>query len=956
MLIEAHFTAILPLGLHVVFWQHVLVRLFCSTLRTTVFTRRAHLEFAFAIVTVAILWRTSALVAAPAFSCTFDGPETTWQVLDNGVRAALMKQELAAGGARDSNGLERVVVAATAGESVLLGCATPPVAVLDELQVRVWVKAARPDVSIAVRVRLPRSVDSETKAARSLILKAGAYHRPGQWQQLALSDVPKLLAAQVRLLRATPGNSIDPHEAYIDEVVLVVPGDPKGFEVETDQLDVDGVVVAPAYLPKPPLAIEPHTIIKTRFETDPPASGDSTSPVRLQGTMLTVEGRPFLPRVIDWNGEPLKLLAERGFNVVRLRKPPEPEQIADAQRHDLWFLCKPPQPEELANLNLGAVGDRILGWYLEDDALDADPNYAQRWAERVRERDKVYGRPILIAPTSNWGGASKAADIVIARNARTAVMEDDEFAAWLKSRSGSVRPGTPLWVELNTQFGEAARSQINLLAHTSVAAPGVEAAQLQSLLRVAELTGVRGFAFRSSSSLSESDAETRVRATMLEILNRKLQLLEPWLAGGKLVSSEMSTDGTTSASVLYVDRARLLIPEKASNSKERALAKSAAAKDVTFLVPGVSESSQIHFLTPVSMRALTAERIAGGTRISVPRNEDGLILITEDLKVIQSLRQHVARHGGQTLKLERELIVNRAKSIFQTEQRLAQLGVKSGIGTDGAAAVSSRLGQLDSLISSGRLEEAQTQAAAVTADFNRLIEIQSQSVGGEAGLQSNALALTCDRLLDRVALARSFANLRGSENLLAGGDFEDLAEMTQAGWQHVVHEAAGATTHAVLSAVQPEHGSYSLELQAGTTGKSPPVSEPLVWIVSPAIPVDADKLVEITGWVRVDRPFESGAGGLAIVDTLGGPELSLLVRQTSGWQIFRIVRAVPKAQELRLTFALTGAGAANVDAVMVRNLQQPVARRLPEVTRAGDDVPRSASESASPIIRLPQTR
>ena len=295
------------------------MRLFRSTLRTTVFTRRAYFEFAFAILTIAILGAASALRAAPAFSCAFDGPETTWNVLDNGVRSEVVKQELSAGGARDSSGLERVVVAATAGDSVLLECAVPPIAALDEMQVRLWVKAARPDVCIAARVRLPRSVDPQTKAARSLILKAGAYHRPGQWQELVLSDVPKLLAAQVRLLRATPGSSIDSREAYIDAVVLVVPGDPKGFEVETDQLEVEGVIITPAERSKElVLARSSSPVVKAGFEDDRPAIGDRTSPVRLLGTMLTVDGKPFLPRVIQWNGEPLKFLAERGFNVVQV--------------------------------------------------------------------------------------------------------------------------------------------------------------------------------------------------------------------------------------------------------------------------------------------------------------------------------------------------------------------------------------------------------------------------------------------------------------------------------------------------------------------------------------------------------------------------------------------------------------------------------------------------------------
>ena len=48
----------------------------------------------------------------------------------------------------------------------------------------------------------------------------------------------------------------------------------------------------------------------------------------------------------------------------------------------------------------------------------------------------------------------------------------------------------------------------------------------------------------------------------MELLNRRLQLLEPWLAGGKVASQLTSTTGDVSAAVMYVDRARLLIPLK----------------------------------------------------------------------------------------------------------------------------------------------------------------------------------------------------------------------------------------------------------------------------------------------------------------------------------------------------------------------------------------------------------
>jgi hypothetical protein len=603
-----------------------------------------------------------------------------------------------------------------------------------------------------------------------------------------------------------------------------------------------------------------------------------------------------------------------------------------------------------------------LAWSLEDDAIEADPNYALRWADSIRQRDVVYGRPIVVAPGSNWGLASKVGDILLARHARIGRLNEKEYGAWLAGQPRLARPGTPMWAAFNTQFGDAVRQQANALSRATSPAPTVDAEQLEMLLQTAAKGGVRGFVFQSSSSLSENDPATRNRAAELELINRRLQLLEPWLAGGRVLSHVSSTDGRFGGIVLYVDRARLLMPYVAQSDRRStaSIAKLLPAQDVTFLVPGVSESSQAYFVTPASMSSLSTsmQRVAGGTRVTLPFALGGLVVITEDPQVIQSLRQQVARRAAQTVRLERDFTVARAQSVFEIDRRLAELGIKPTIGAGVAASINAWLAQLDLLMNSGQFDETQQLIATIAEETRRLMAEQQRAVGATEGLQSNALGLTYHRLAGFAALQRSFENLRGGENLLAGGDFEDLTKMTQAGWQHVIHPTAGAATHAELSSGQPEHGTYCLELQAAAPAEGAAVdfAEPRVWIVSPAVSLGAESTVEITGWVRVDQQFSTPGEGLEIIDSLGGAELSLVVSETSGWQMFRMVRAAPKPAELRLTFALSGIGSAKIDAVMVRSLQQPFARRLPAVSAPNLGRPPSTAGGPAPISSAPKTR
>jgi hypothetical protein len=92
------------------------------------------------------------------------------------------------------------------------------------------------------------------------------------------------------------------------------------------------------------------------------------------------------------------------------------------------------------------------------------------------------------------------------------------------------------------------------------------------------------------------------------------------------------------------------------------------------------------------------------------------------------------------------------------------------------------------------------------------------------------------------------------------------------------------------------------------------------------------------------------------MDSLGGPELALVVDKTSGWQMFRLIRCAAETTEMRLTFALTGLGSAKIDGVMIRTLEQPVARRLPGIPPPSITRLPGTNNSAGPVSAAPQTR
>jgi len=376
-------------------------------------------------------------------------------------------------------------------------------------------------------------------------------------------------------------------------------------------------------------------------------------------------------------------------------------------------------------------------------------------------------------------------------------------------------------------------------------------------------------------------------------------------------------------------------------------------------VPGVPETSQVFYFSPTTMRTLTSERIAGGTRLAIPAAGDGYVAMTEDPQVIQNLQQRVARDGGKTVQLERDLAARRAQAMAYSSQRLAQVGLNAEVAARDAAAVNQQLALVDSQLAAGRAEQAHDAIAALMKQIEKATAEQRLAIAPPTVLESNPLAEFSDTLPEFAALERSLSTLRPGGNLLAGGDFEDIKQMTGLGWQHLETAVANVQASAQLSAVQAKQGAYCLDLNAGaeSEGGRPMVSTNLVSIVSPEMPVTQNQLIEISGWVRVDEAF-AGGEGLEINDSLGGPALSLVVNQTSGWQPFRMIRAATEPTQLRLTFSLTGLGSAKVDAVMVRTLEQPIARRLPPAppTSTATATNVGASGAAGPGLLAPPTR
>ena len=925
---------------------------------------------AIAAVLVAVLAAGDNRHAKAAWQETFEGQQPSWTDAGGDAQYHVVRHERVAENVHGGNGCEWLRIEGQRGSQVYVAHDIGRPHIIEELAPSLWIKSDRPGPYLAVRVVLPRTADSRTGRPMVTTLRGEAYTDVGHWQQLRLTGIPKRLTRQIHLLRMQHGPQVDDREAYLDALLLNVYGGPGVINVWIDDIEVAGHVAAaqpesngPLLAPQRPVAsgipkaaaeasevgplvpvrlppvqdpqIRPSragtatsSVPEAATSANPPATGRSASPetvaprrvVKLEESILQVDGRPIFPRAIQHRGEPLAVLKRLGFNTVWLQRLPTPELLEEAGRLGLSLICPPPRAlTPIAEI--GPTFDSILVWDLGSNLTDADLEPTQRWADQIRAADRHRNRPLICCPRMDLRGYSRLANLLlIDRRPLGTSLQLADYAAWLRQQPLLARPGTPLWTTVQTQPNEAVRQQ--LLAMEPGAAPplGVPSEQLRLLAYTAVAAGSRGLLFLSDSPLDAPDAETQRRAMALELLNLELGLIEPWAAAGSYVATADSNVPEVTGAMLRAGRARLLLPIW-SAPMAQCVPPQSASNALTLVVPGVPEASNAYELTPSGVRSLRHKRVAGGMRITL--DEFGLtsqVLLAHDPLIVAAVHRRAAEVGRRAAELERHLAVHKLNTVRMLDGQLS-----SRIPVPAAAewldAARNSLQSCDRQLASGNAPEAAQNAQRAMRSL-RLVEraYWDAVVKGLRTPVSSPAAVSFDTLPLHLRLVDRLAGCRFGPSRIAGGDFENIETMMRAGWRYVQQPAPGIRTAVDLAPDVARSGRFGLRLVAvAEDPEDPPVvvETPPVLFTSPPVQVEAGQIVRVYGWARVPAPITGSADGLLVVDSLAGEALADRIGQTDGWRPFVLYRAAPRSGSMCVTFALSGLGEAHLDDVVI---------------------------------------
>lgn len=859
----------------------------------------------------------------------FESGTISWKIAGGDCRPLRVEvHQRTAQRAKRGNRCEHLRIRAGSGTHVYVTHEIEPATVIDELRPSVWIRSDRMGIQIIARVVLPRSQDPRSGRPVSTLIRGSSYTQTSAWQRLRINNLQSLLDRQVPVLRAQFGSHIDPREAFVDRIILNVYGGLGVTNVWIDDLETESHVTAT----QSKSAVRDSTSLagsaslpgaRARAETAPASSG--TNKVRVQGSILTVDGQPYFPRAFEHHGERLSQIAKLGFNTVKLTTPPTPDQLLQAHEHGLLLIA--PARDLHSVVGGDARQSQVLAWNLGDALGPHELDSVRTRAAAIRQASSD-PRPLICSADSALFAYSRHVDFLLhERLPMGTSFELADFGPWLIQRSRMCRPGTPFWATVQTELTGVLPQSAAMSGWDFPLPRSVEPEQIRLLTYLAITAGARGICFQSSSSLDDNHAQARLRSLTLQSLNRELALIEPWIAGGVNVGSVDASDPEVIAVALATDRSRLVISIRRATGAQY-VAGATPGKPCSLTVPGVPESSNAFEITTTGLKPLRHRRVAGGMRLMVDKlSSVSLLVLTQNPLVIRNLSHKIGSIGQADRQLQRSLAAVSLSLVEDTERRLELVAPVEPRTSALLQEARAGLRQSERLLATGDATTADHYARRCLGALSQLRRSRwEQAVRGLSAPVSSPFCLHYATLPMHWQLLRQASTATAGANIMPGGDFEDLEQMIRSGWRHFQQSPNGIKSDVSLTSSAPREGRHALRIRAvrvEVNARGSAVETTPVWINSATTPISAGQLIRIHLWVRIDNPIVDSLDGLMIFDSLGGPLLAQRIRQTNGWQDVTLFRKATRPHPLIVTFALTGIGDVAIDELVVQPLGSP---------------------------------
>ena len=878
-----------------------------------------------------------ALLATPTmaqFHETFDSTNPSWQRRETDCTINQSKwNQRRSNDVAARNRFESLEFQNGAGTQILVSHDVPASFVIPELLPSVRVKADRPGIRILARVVLPHTPSPSGDGPMTTMLSGPRYKATGKWQDLSLGsekDVQEQLREEIWLLRRRFEGDISERDAYIDKVVLNLYTGAGTTKVQIDDLRLKGMVSAANIADSvrtSGVVKKDSAVQQTSLNGSPAASIEKReSLVQRDGTVLLVKNRPFFPRVVQHNGEPLDYLKALGFNTIELKSTATFEQLRQAQSLDLWLICPPPGSVGLSPIDFKY--DRVLGWSVGDQLSSRDLPVVQQRVREIRESDQRSGRPIIGGAQSSWSQLAELTDVLsVGVEPIGTSFIASQYGEWIGQRRQATGNSTPIWADIQTELSKSLSAQIGTLAKKSPPIP-VEPQQIKFLVYEAITGGARGLRFLSRSRLDAVDPVSRLRAQTIEWINAEITQIEPWAVGGAVMGEVATSDKQVEVTAINTNRSRLLLIQRPTHH-EQYLAGDVPVKTVTFQDSAANGNTSAYLVDQSGLISLPNAQSHAGANIQIDNCPFcAAVVLTQDPLVMNKLRESYDRVGQQSIMQMHTELTQQWLAITQLiDQQMGRMGKSSAAASGALNEAANAFRTAQTLINGS---SPQTAVDYLNRADERLAFVRREMVTGPLGMFQSKTSTPFVAHASLIPLHWELSSRLGATdwnpNRLAGGDFENLGHMMSNGWENRRLDDEQLITNVELSEAARIDGRYGLKMTVAPRTSTPQLVESTpLWISTPEVPIKGGQLIRIHGWVNVPQVIQGTHDGLMVTDSLGGTDMAERIPVTRGWQEFTLYRGAPSAGVLKVTFSLGGVGEAFLDEVTIRAIDLPQA-------------------------------
>ena len=763
--------------------------------------------------------------------------------------------------------------------------------VISELKIRIRLKASQPSLQLFVRAVLPRSDSSD--GPQTVLLPGPTYSRVGEWQTLELSNLPELLEKHVRVHRATSDAWLDTREAFIDMVAVNVYGRPGQAELFLAQPDVDGVHVE-------------RSRTEAELSSVQPPTHTTNHQIRISNAAITIDGRLFAPRVVKPNGERWLDLKQLGFNTIWLKSIPSAEQMATAEKLDLWLIARVPPLTHYKLLD-SHLYRRVLAWDLQTGQRSHESQ--EFLADQIRYACGAACKPLLCSDP-DVASSSRFADIVVHGDpplGSTQTFRDYETR--LAQQVTACRPNVLHMAILQSHLPAQVLRQVALYTDAPErSAVAVQPMQVWAAATIAHATGIQTVCVADSVRLDLDDAPSRSRTLAIRRLNRLGQLIAPWLLSGEAPSISATPVDSLRLATFATNRSTLAIPLYGAPNQQLC-PQPTPQQFHTLTIQHGGDAANVYLVQFHNVEKLPSKRVAGGTSFTTDALDDAFaILLTTDDRIAGSvsakLRKMRRSFAEDQQRIAEQLIARTSPTQLVSYSQTNTAGPSSA-----KARAKRRLVESRSAMRTGDWSTAQQLAWAATsaAQEHARNEWEQELLNQSPAICALAAS---DRLLPELRRWRTgVPRTARAVNLLPSGQFESLDQLLADGW--IAHKTSEAVDIALT-----DRGRSGKCLRIATTCETANPQMHLAWVESAPLKLETGTQVRIDGRVRVQPSGRASATRAMVFDSWTGPALAHRWEATIDWQRFTMFR-ICTGEPLTVHCALTGSGELLVDDLQV---------------------------------------